>query len=447
MNMIDAAGHRVSGANAESLAAFEQGARELLCMVDDPLSSTERALAASPEMTMAHVLKAWLHLLGTEPEALAVARASCAEAAKLPADERERRHVEAASALAAGRWHEAALRLEDLSLAYPRDTLALQCGHQLDFFRGDSRMLRDRVARALPAWDAAMPGWHAVLGMHAFGLEETGDYAAAEAAGRRSVELESRDSWGWHAVAHVHEMRNRPHDGIAWLAPTCERWATGSFLGCHNWWHLALFHLELDAHVEVLRLYDAAIGGTGSQVALDLVDASAILWRLHLRGVDIGAARWASLAERWAPFAKAGHYAFNDLHAMIAFVGAGREALQGELLAAQRDAMARDGDDNAAFTRDVGHPAALAVQAFGRGDHAAAVAQLRPIRGQAHRFGGSHAQRDLIDLTLIEAALRAGDKPLAAGLAAERAALKPRSPLALRFVHRAQGLRSEGVSV
>ena len=442
MNTIDASGHRVSGANAESLAAFEQGARELLCMVDDPLASVERALAASPEMPMAHVLKAWLHLLGTEPEALAVARDSCAAAAALPADDRERRHVEAASALAAGRWREAALRLEDLSLAYPRDTLALQCGHQVDFFRGDSRMLRDRIARALPAWDAGMPGWHAVLGMHAFGLEETGDYAAAEAAGRRSVELESRDSWGWHAVAHVHEMRNRPRDGIAWLAPTSERWAPGSSLGCHNWWHLALFHLELDEHDEVMRLYDAAIGGTGSVIVLELIDASAMLWRLHLRGVDAGAARWASLAERWAPFAQAGNYAFNDLHAMIAFVGAGREALQEELLAAQRDAIAR-GDDNAAFTRDVGHPAALAVQAFGRGDHAGAAALLRTIRSQAHRFGGSHAQRDLIDLTLIEAALRAGDKALAAGLAAERAALKPRSPLALRFVQRAQGLRSD----
>jgi tetratricopeptide (TPR) repeat protein len=288
MNMIDASGHRVSGANAEALAAFEQGARELLCLVDDPLASTERALAASPEMTMAHVLKAWLHLLGTEPDALAVARASCAAAAALPADGRERRHGEAASALAAGRWREAALRLEDLSLAYPRDTLALQCGHQIDFFRGDSRMLRDRVARALPAWDDGAPGWHAVLGMHAFGLEETGDYTAAEAAGRRSVELESRDSWGWHAVAHVHEMRNRPRDGIAWLAPTRERWAPGSFLGCHNGWHLALFHLELDEHDEVLRLYDAAIGGTGSQVTLDLVDASAMLWGRTARGTARG---------------------------------------------------------------------------------------------------------------------------------------------------------------
>ena len=437
MTLTDHAGHRLSGATPESLEPYEQAARELRCMVDDPAASVERALAASPEMTMAHVLKAWLHLLGTEPDGLAVARASCAAAASLDADDRERRHVEAAAALAHGRWREAGARLEDLSLAYPRDVLALQVGHQIDFFRGDSRMLRDRIARALPAWDPGVPGWHAVLGMHAFGLEETGDYDGAEAQGRRSVELEPRDSWGWHAVAHVHEMRNRPRDGIAWLQPNVAQWAPGSFLGTHNWWHLALFHLERDDPAEVLRLYDASIG-TGSSVILDLIDASAMLWRLQLRGVDVGA-RWQPLAERWAPFADAGNYAFNDLHAMLAFVGADRPALQQRVLDTQRRVMAGD-DDNATFTREVGHPAALAVQAFGGGDFARAATLLRGIRSGTHRFGGSHAQRDLIDLTLVEAALRGDDAALARGLAAERMALRPRSPLSQRLVQRAQGL-------
>lgn len=107
--------------------------------------------------------------------------------------------------------------LEDLNAAWPRDALALQAGHQIDFFTGDSRMLRDRIARVLPAWSASQPGYHAVLGMYAFGLEECGDYQAAEDYGRRSVVLERRDGWGWHAVAHVLEMRNLADEGVAWL--------------------------------------------------------------------------------------------------------------------------------------------------------------------------------------------------------------------------------------
>jgi hypothetical protein len=438
MKLIDSTGHRVSGATAQSLEQFEQASHELLCLVDDPVASVDAALAASPEMTMAHVLKAWLHLLGTEPAAAAVA-VGCLDAAEaLDADERERAHIGAARALARGRWHEAGLRLEDLSARWPRDTLALQAGHQIDFFRGDSRMLRDRIARALPAWDAGVLGWHAVLGMHAFGLEETGDYAAAEAQGRRGVELEPRDSWAWHAVAHVHEMRNAVHEGIAWLEPNRAVWSKGSFLGCHNTWHLALYHLERDDHEQVLRLYDEAIGGTGSTVVLDMLDASAMLWRLHLRGVEVGD-RFGALADRWATAwadaGGAGQYAFNDLHAMIAFVGADRTQLQQRVIDAQAAAL-NSGVDNAMFTRDVGQAATSAIQAFGRGDHARTVNLLRPVRSMAHRFGGSHAQRDLLDLTLIEAAARNGDQPLAAALAAERLALKPRSPLAQRLAAR-----------
>jgi hypothetical protein len=167
-------------------------------------------------------------------------------------------------------------------------------------------------------------------------------------------------------------------------------------------------------------------------VVLDMVDCSALLWRLHLRGVDVGA-RWPALADRWAPIAGAGNYAFNDLHAMMSFVGAGREREQREVLDAQRAAMAQDGD-NAAFTREVGHAAALAVQAFGSGSFVEAVRLLRPLRSHAHRFGGSHAQRDVIDLTLIEAARRGGDRALFAALAHERAAQRPRSALARRYV-------------
>jgi hypothetical protein len=92
------------------------------------------------------------------------------------------------------------------------------------------------------------------------------------------------------------------------------------------------------------------------------------------------------------------------------------------------------------FMREVGHPAALAVAAFGDGDYRQAASLLRGIRGHAHRFGGSHAQRDLIDLTLLEAALRSGQRALAVGLAAERRALRPHSALARRTGQRALAL-------
>ena len=92
--------------------------------------------------------------------------------------------------------------------------------------------------------------------------------------------------------------------------------------------------------------------------------------------------------------------------------------------------------DNRAFTSEVGHPAALAIIAFGAGEHHKAIELMRPLRSIAHRFGGSHAQRDLIDLTLLEAAVRAGDGPLATALAHERLALRPRDASARRALQR-----------
>jgi hypothetical protein len=94
---------------------------------------------------------------------------------------------------------------------------------------------------------------------------------------------------------------------------------------------------------------------------------------------------------------------------------------------------ARKQSDNAVMSRDVGLPLARALLAFEHGKYAATIDLLRPLRNIAQRFGGSHAQRDLIDLTLIEAARRAGETSLVRALANERLALKPESPLARRY--------------
>ncbi len=420
--MKDWNGYEITGADAAGLAQLERAAAQLRCYIEDPVASVEQAIAANPECVMAHVLHAWMHLLGTDAAAVAVARDDHARALRLPANARERAHLHAIGLLLENRWHAAARALEDLTVAWPLDSIALQAGHQIDFFIGDSRMLRDRIARALPHWSPSMPGYHALLGMHAFGLEESGQYDVAEAQGRRAVELEPRDAWAQHAVAHVCEMQGRRREGIAWMRDNEAGWVTDNFFQVHNWWHVAVFHLGLDEADRALELYDTRVG-TGSTVVIDMIDASALLWRLELAGVDVGD-RWQALADRWVPHAAAGYYAFNDLHAMMAFVRAGRRDAIEQVLAAQERALAAD-DDNAMFTRDVGAASTRAILAIADGRPGQAVELLRDVRNRAHRFGGSHAQRDLIDLTLIAAASRDGQDRLARALCDERLAARP----------------------
>ncbi|WP_239482219.1 tetratricopeptide repeat protein [Zestomonas insulae] len=441
MTVRDLQGLAVSGASSRSLSHFETALSLFRCYRGDPLAETDAALADSPGFAMAHVLRAYLHLLGTESAALPAARASYARAAALAGTERERGHVAAIGALLDGHWHRAGHLLEDVAIDHPHDTLALQAGHQIDFFCGHARMLRDRIARALQAWRIGRPGYHALLGMYAFGLEENGDYARAEAAGRQAVVLEPHDAWAQHAVAHVLEMQSRQREGIAWMRANCTAWTADSFFQIHNWWHLALYHLELGEYEQVLELYDGPIAGDQSALALDLIDASALLWRLQLQEVDVGN-RWEVLAARWEPLAEAGHYAFNDVHAMMAFASAGHVDAAQRLLAAQQRARQGDGD-NVRFTAEVGQPVALAIQAFVARRYAECVRLLRAVRPIAQRFGGSHAQRDLLDLTLIEAALRGGQLALARALCAERLQLRPSSPLARRLRTRVTTLTAE----
>jgi tetratricopeptide (TPR) repeat protein len=426
----------MTAADANAVDLYEQAVRELQCYRNDPVATVQSALDVDPSLVMGQVLHGYLHLLGTEPAGFPAAAADLERAEALPANARESAHRRALAHLAHSEWRAAGRVLEDISIEHPRDALALQVGHLVDFYTGDSRMLRDRIARALPHWSKDLPGYHAILGMHAFGLEETGLYARAEAAGRRAVELEPQDAWAWHAVAHVLEMQTRRQEGIAWLRQDPDAWSKDNFFAVHNWWHLAICHLDLEELDEVLALFDGPIYGQRSQLVLDLIDASALLWRLHLKGVPLGE-RWQAVADAWEPHAAAGNYAFNDAHAMMAFVGAGRSRAIERVLEAQAQALDAPGD-NAAFTREVGAPVTRAILAFGEGDYGETVRLLRPVRNQAQRFGGSHAQRDLLDLTLIEAALRSGQQALAQALTAERIDLKPSSPAARTLVRRAQ---------
>lgn len=425
MNSFDARGLSCTGASGGSQEFYDRALQQMQCYIDDPVSTVDRAIAGSPGFVMAHVLRAYLHLLGTEPGDIAIANTSRESAERLGGNARERGHIAALSHLVEGRWRDAGRVLEDLSAEYPLDALALQAGHLVDFYRGNSRMLRDRIARALPDWSKEIPGYHAILGMYAFGLEESGDYTRAEAVGREAVAINPRDGWGQHAVAHVMEMQGRSGDGVAWMRENADAWRQDSFFQVHNWWHLALFHLDREEFDQVIGLFDGPIYGEASGLALDMVDASALLWRLNLLGVDVGT-RWETVAENWLPLSTAGNYAFNDAHAVMALACTNRADAIDRVLEAQRRAM--DGDaDNSSFTGEVGHPLTQAIKAFAGGDYAGAIRLIRPIRETAQRFGGSHAQRDVIDLTLIESAIRAGERSLARALVNERLALKPLS--------------------
>jgi len=430
-------GNPLSYANADAVRALGRAITKLNAYQADPLAETDAILAEHPGFVMAHAFRAGMLATTLDRVFLPEMQASLrhAEALAAQANDRERGHIAALRAWEQGDFAGATEEWGRVAMAHPRDILAIQLAHIGDFALGYSQMLRDRVARVLPAWSGDLPGRGFLLGMLAFGLEEAGEYARAEEAGRAAQELQPQDAWAVHAVAHVMEMQGRSADGAGWLEATRHGWAPDNMFAYHNWWHWGLYHLDAGETAPALRLFDEEISGGGFGQAMELADGAALLWRLHVLGHDVGA-RWNRLAEGWRARMADRYYAFNDLHAMMTLIGLGDEAGQRALLAEVEAACEGQGT-NAMMAREVGLPACRGFAAFGRGDYAAAIAELLPVRGKANRFGGSHAQRDVFSWTLTEAAIRAGEPALASALAAERLAAKPASPLHRAWAERA----------
>ena len=299
----DVRGHPVTGANSAALDHLERATWRLVSFYGDPFADLDAALSEAPACVMAHVARANLCLTLAERQFIAQAQASLAAArdALGAATSRERQHVEASALALEGRWDEAGAAWDRLLREHPLDILAMQAAHLFDFYRGDAMQLRWRIGRLLPQWSEAIPLHSYVLGMYAFGAEECNLYAQAEEAGRRALESEARDPWAVHAVAHVMEMTGRVEDGIDWLGSRADVWSPDNGFAFHNWWHLALFHIERGEAEAVLALYDQHVGS--GELVLQWLDAAALLWRLALLGHDVGD-RWQPLAQRWRAVAR-----------------------------------------------------------------------------------------------------------------------------------------------
>jgi hypothetical protein len=209
-------------------------------------------------------------------------------------------------------------------------------------------------------------------------------------------------------------MCGRPGAGLAWLNAHVDRWDHDTNLATHGNWHMALFHLARGELEQALRLYDRRIGAGPTSELADLIDASSLLWRIELHGVSAGS-RWNPLAAAWAAHIDDAFCSFNDIHAMLAFVGAGdwsRAAKLERVLAGSLSRPTRHG----VTTRLFGASACRALRAYGQGDHGLAISLLASLPPAVRRIGGSQAQRDVLRLTLEHAARRGRRAPQTSGI-------------------------------
>jgi tetratricopeptide (TPR) repeat protein len=435
----DAQGHSLSGATPETVVAYDQAMQAFNIVYGDAIGSFDAARAAAPDFAMAHLGKAWLLTMANDPALLVQAAVLIETVRPLTCNEREQAHLAAISCAVDGDRAGAVAILDRHLMRYPHDLLAHQAAALTDGFIGRFHWVRGRSARALPHWSKDQPGYGTMLAFHAFGCEEAGDYARAEDESRAAAELEPHSFWPHHTVSHVMEMTGRPQDGLAWMADREALWSgPGHTNQVHIWWHKALFHLELGQYDAALALYDGPIQDTQRPLGNSLTNASALLWRLDLFGVDVGN-RWQELAAIWEGHADGKCLVFTDIHAAMAELRSGQEARVEQRLAAMRNTAA-SGAAAATLYRTVGVPVVQALSAFHRGAYDETIDLLLQTRVDLWQIGGSRAQRDVIDWTLTEAALRAGQKDVALALAHERLGNRPASAPNQRFLAQATAL-------
>ena len=425
---LDSRGLTLTGATNAQAKVFDDIVGSYLDYKLTTFPELKALCEEAPNFGMAHIFKG-LMLLSMGVNSTVTAAKNCADhVSKFQNDltGREKKHVQALRAWANGDTKMACHEWDEVLFEDPLDILALKFQHFALFWRGQPLHMKDAASRVLPAWSEEMQGYSHLLGMYAFGLEETGNYSLAEKFGKEAVERHPDDLWAIHAVAHVYEMESNVEKGISWLNQPLTSWKDRNPFKDHLWWHTAMFAMEHGEYQKVLDLYDSAIWPDESTFYLDIQNAASILARLESSNVNVGD-RWEHLAKT-SEDRKGDHVLmFTEPHYTMALGSAQRHSQIDSQIKSLTQHAKISPKSNKHVIENLTQPICRAIQDFYKGNFKSTVDILMPLRYDYQPIGGSHAQRDVFNFYLIDAAIQSGQLILAKSLLAERVAIHTNS--------------------
>jgi hypothetical protein len=396
----------LSTASSVARDAYVQGCGAKLTMYPGAIEAFDRAIAADPGFALAHVARA--HILLERGDA-AAARASMAAAnslaAGLPA--REASHIAFFNLLSVGDTEAALAALPAHLDAWPRDAIVLGTTAFTNGLIGSSgragqkRTLLDLLDRLASSYG---DDWW-FTAHHGMALSENGQRDAARPKVDRSLAQNPKNPWAAHARAHLSYEEGDSDAARSFLASWLTTYPRNGLLFSHLSWHRALSELEVGNAAAALRLFREAFSPDvhSGPPRGKLNDAVSFLWRCELAGQPRDVEAWRMVHDfANSAFPRAGA-AFSDMHIALAQAVAGNDAALA-LRAQQMDELARAGRyPSGAFVPAVSR----AFTAFERRDFSAVIDALEPIAGELERIGGSRAQLDLVEFTLLKAYLNA----------------------------------------
>jgi hypothetical protein len=370
------------------------------------------ALADSDASPLVQAYCATLHLFAESRDAAANARPFLAKAraASERATPRERRYIAAIEAWGQGDIARAIALHTEQAREHPRDLVSVKLGQYHCFNTGDCPGMLRLALAALPA-ASDVPYVH---GMAAFGYEQCHLMREAEASARRAVGMCRKEPWAHHALAHVMLTEGRLCEGLAFMQGVSDTWSgLNSFMVTHNWWHVALFLIELGRDDEALALYDREVWGVVKDYSQDQIGAVSLLARFELAGIDVGE-RWDDVGSHLLQRTADHVLPFLDLQYLYGLARAGRPEADALLHNIESHAPRAPLSTRSAW-QSVCVPAARGLVAHARGDFASAIEGLGSAVPRLVEIGGSHAQRDLFGQVYLDALVRIGSQAALAG--------------------------------
>jgi len=231
------------------------------------------------------------------------------------------------------------------------------------------------------------------------------------------LELHAENARGAHVLAHTYFESAAHEAGETWLLSWLAEHEPQLMFAGHLWWHVALHQLALgDREGAVETLHDGiAMAG---QAPFRVPDVASLLWRMDLYGMHPDEKEWRTASDFAAEVVTTPRFAFVDAHVVMAHAAA-HDLDRAQAFVDQLERQASGGNE---VVRDVVLPIARGVSAYASGDLAETIKQLQPLvtTGDLVRLGGSNAQREVFEDTLIAAHVARGDRSEATELLNER---------------------------
>ena len=418
-NQNDRYGLPISSASPKAIGHYSEGLDLALAQSFGAEEEFAKAVEVDEGFAMGHAALGFHQFMRI---AVPEAKASVKTAVELCSGltQRERQSIEIVFKFINGENHQATKGIIEHLKEFPRDALLLRLAQRLfvlgcgssgvaDYPPMFYQMMRDLEPHYGEDW--------AFMGQFAWANHEVGHLDEGLRLAEHSLNLKPSNAVAAHSVGHVYFESNRNDEGATFLGSWLDDYDHRAAYRVHLSWHQALFELAMGRYNQALNWYQTDIRPSVQEKKYAaLVDSASLIWRMHIYGDTVPHNPWEELTELAAPAAANPGPSFRDAHAALAFIAAGDQTLFANLVDGLQ-AMADKGDSCA---KEATLPLVKGIGAFGDGDYTEAVRLMEPVRHQLTRIGGSHAQRQVFEDTLLEAYLRAEQFDKATSMLRER---------------------------